>query len=112
LFCISVLFFFLRFSISWVTSSFMLSIFVLSSFISVFMVLFVSLCCLFSASMVSFICSCAFSNSLYLLSWNFFCVSYTFWLTISSILSIKFSLIICRISSLRWFLWASLGSLA
>jgi hypothetical protein len=37
LFCISVSFFFLRFSISWGTSSLLLSIFALNSFISLFM---------------------------------------------------------------------------
>jgi hypothetical protein len=47
-----------------------------------------------------------------LLSWNFLSVSCTFWLTISSIICIKFSLITLRISSFRLFLWASLGSLA
>jgi hypothetical protein len=61
--------FFLRFSISWVTSSLILSIFILSSFISLFMVIFVSLWCLFRTSMISFICSCTFSYSLFLLSW-------------------------------------------
>jgi hypothetical protein len=71
---------------------------------------FVSLWCLYSASMVSFISSCSFSNSLFLLSWNFLSVYCTFWFTISSIISIKFSLIICRISSFRLFLWSSLGS--
>jgi hypothetical protein len=35
-----------------------------------------------------------------------------FWLTTSSIFSMKFSVITCRISSLRLFLWASLGSFA
>jgi hypothetical protein len=38
LFCISVSFFFLRFSISWITSTLILSIFALNSFISLFMV--------------------------------------------------------------------------
>jgi hypothetical protein len=112
LFCISVSFFFLRFSISWVASSLILCIFVLSSFICLFIVFFISLWCLYSASIVSFICYCAFSNSLFLLSYNFLSVSCTFWLTISSIISIKFSLITCRISSFRLLLWASLGSLA
>jgi hypothetical protein len=46
-----------------------------------------------------------------LLPWNK-SVSCTFRLTISSIISIKFSLITCRISSFRVFFWASLGSLA
>jgi hypothetical protein len=59
---------FLRFSISWVALSVMFSIFALSSFISLLIVFFVSLWCLYSASMVSFISSCAFSNSLFLLS--------------------------------------------
>jgi hypothetical protein len=48
LFFISVLFFFLRFSISWGTSSFVLSIFTLNSFISLFMVCSVSVWCLFT----------------------------------------------------------------
>jgi hypothetical protein len=73
---------------------------------------FVSLWCLYSASTVYFICSCAFSNSLFLLSWNFLHVSCTFLSCIFSIISIKFSLITCRISSFRLFLWASLGYLA
>jgi hypothetical protein len=47
-----------------------------------------------------------------LLSWYFLSVSCTFWLAISSTISIKFSLISCRISSFRVFLWASLGSLS
>jgi hypothetical protein len=112
LFCLSVSFFFPRFSISWVTFSLILSIFILSSFICLFIVFFVSLWCLYSACMVSFICSYAFSNSLFLLSWNFLSVFCTFYLTISSIISIKFSLITQKISSFRLFLWASLGSLA
>jgi hypothetical protein len=41
-----------------------------------------------------------------------FLVSCTFWLIISSIKSMKFSLITCMISSFRLFLWALLGSLA
>jgi hypothetical protein len=45
-----------------------------------------------------------------LLSWNFLSVSCAFWLTISSIISIKFSLSTCSISSFRLFLWASLES--
>jgi hypothetical protein len=59
LFYISVSFFFLRFSISWVASSLISSIFILISFISLFIVYFVSLWCLCSASIFSFICSCA-----------------------------------------------------
>jgi hypothetical protein len=58
------------------------------------------------------ISSYAFSNSLFLLSWNFLSVSCTFWLAISSVISIKLSLIACRISSLRVFFWVSLGSLS
>jgi hypothetical protein len=50
--------------------------------------------------------------SLFLVSWNFLGVSCAFWLTVSSISSMKFSVITCRISSLRVFLWTSLGSLA
>jgi hypothetical protein len=45
-------------------------------------------------------------------SWNFLGASCMFWLTMSSNISKKFSVITCRISSLRLFLWASLGSLA
>jgi hypothetical protein len=62
-FCISVSFFFLRFSISWVTSSLILSIFILNSLISLFMVFSVSLWCLFGALMSSLICFCVFSYS-------------------------------------------------
>jgi hypothetical protein len=47
-----------------------------------------------------------------LLSWNFLSVSCTFWLMISSVISIKFSLITWTVSSFRLFLWASLASLA
>jgi hypothetical protein len=43
LFCISVSFFFLRFCISCVTSSLILSIFLLNSFVSLFMVFCFSL---------------------------------------------------------------------
>jgi hypothetical protein len=50
-FCISVSFFFMRFSISWVTSSLILSIFTLNSLISLFVVFSVSLWYLFRASM-------------------------------------------------------------
>uniref|UniRef100_A0A8C0ZXJ9 Neurobeachin-like protein 1 n=1 Tax=Castor canadensis TaxID=51338 RepID=A0A8C0ZXJ9_CASCN len=66
--------------------------------------------------MVSFISSFAFSNSLFLLSWNFLSVSCTFWLTLSGIISIKFSLIpvLCLLlnysSGLHWVLWHSLSS--
>jgi hypothetical protein len=55
LFCISVLFFFLRFS-----KNLNLSIFALNSFISLLMVIFVSVWCLFRASTISFICFCVF----------------------------------------------------
>jgi hypothetical protein len=41
-----------------------------------------------------------------LLSWNILSVSCTFLLTISSIVSIKFSSITCRLSSFRMLLWA------
>jgi hypothetical protein len=111
LFCISVSLFFLRFSISKATFSLILSIFSLNSFTSLFMVFSVSFWCLFRAPMTSFICFCVFSYYLFLLSWNFLSASCTFWLTMFSIISIKFSLITCRISSFRLFLWASLGSL-
>jgi hypothetical protein len=51
-----------------------------------------------------------------LLSWNFLSVSCTFWFTISSIISIKFSLSTCGMSSfklscgLHSVLWHSLSS--
>jgi hypothetical protein len=63
LFFISVSFFFLRFSISWVTSSLILSIFALNSFIPLLMVMFVSVLCLSRALMISFVCFCVFSYS-------------------------------------------------
>jgi hypothetical protein len=110
-FCISVSFFFLRFSISWVTSSLVFSIFVFNSFISLFIVFSVSLCYLFRGHLSSFICFCVFSYSLFLVSRNFLSASCTFWLTRSGNISMKFSVITCRISSLRLFLWALLGSL-
>jgi hypothetical protein len=65
LFCISVSFFFLRFFISWVTSSLILLIFDLNSFTSLFVVVSVSVLCLFRASMISSICFCVFSYSLF-----------------------------------------------
>jgi hypothetical protein len=112
-FCFVFLFhyFFLRFSIWWITSSLILSTFILNSFISLFMVCSVSFWCLFRTSMVSFICYCTFSYSLFLLTQNFLSVSCTFWLTMSSIISVKFSLITHKISSFRVFLWSSLGFL-
>jgi hypothetical protein len=64
LFCISGSFFFLRFSISWVTSSLILLILDLNSFISLFVVFSVLLCCLLRAPMISFICF-VFSHILY-----------------------------------------------
>jgi hypothetical protein len=62
LFCISVSFF-LSFLLSCITSSLILLIFVLNSFISLFMVLSVSLWYLFRAPMTSFIhfCVCSYS---------------------------------------------------
>jgi hypothetical protein len=69
LFCTSVSFFFLRFSISRVMS-FLLSIFIFNSFISLFMVFSISLWCLFRAPMISFFYFCVFSYSLFLLSWG------------------------------------------
>jgi hypothetical protein len=48
---------------------------------------------------------------LFLVSLNFLSASCTFCLTMSSNISMKFSVITCRISSLRKFLWASLDSL-
>jgi hypothetical protein len=67
-FCVSVSFFFLRFSISWVTYSLILSIFMFNSLICLFMIFSVSLWCLFSVSMNLFICFCVFSYSLFLMS--------------------------------------------
>jgi hypothetical protein len=61
--------------------------------------------------MVSLICFCVFSYSLVLLSWNFLSASCMFWLTMSSRISMKFSLITCRVSSFRVFLWSLVGSL-
>jgi hypothetical protein len=84
-FCVSVWFFFLRFSISWVTSSLTFSIFIFNSFISLFILFSVSFWCLFRAPMSSFICSCVFSYSLFLVSWNFLSASCMFWLTVSRI---------------------------
>jgi hypothetical protein len=86
----------------------LMPIFILNSFMSLFMVSSMSLWCLFRAPVVSFICSCAFSYSLLLLSQDFSC---TFWLTMSSNIFMKFSVITWRISSFRVFLWTLLGSL-
>jgi hypothetical protein len=61
--------------------------------------------------MSSFISFCFFSYPLFFVSWNYLSASCTFWLTMSSIISMKFSVITCRISSLRMFLWTSLGPL-
>jgi hypothetical protein len=91
LFCISVLFFFSEvfhipshflFNVGYYQSEF---VYLFINRVLCFTVVFIQ-CCI-----VSFVCSCAFSNSLVLLSWNFLSVSCTFWLTISSIISIKFS---------------------
>jgi hypothetical protein len=62
--------------------------------------------------MSSFICFCVYSYSLCLVSWNFLSASCMFQLTTSSNISMKFSVITFKISSLRMFLWALLGSLA
>jgi hypothetical protein len=66
-FCVSVSFFFLRFSISWITASLN---FLFSSLInlSLFVVFSVSLWCLFRAPMSSFICFYVFLYSLFLVS--------------------------------------------
>jgi hypothetical protein len=61
--------------------------------------------------LILFICFCVFSYYLFLLSWNFLSASCMFWLTMSINISMKFSLIICRISSSSVFLCASLDSL-
>jgi hypothetical protein len=79
------------------------------------MVISISVWYLFRVPMISFICFCVFSYSLIFLSWNFLSVSYMFWLTMSSTISKKFSLITCRISSFRvfcglcWVPWYSLS---
>jgi hypothetical protein len=101
--------FFLRFSISWVTSFLILSIFVFNSFIILFIMFsfhFGVYLCLLS------FCFCVFSYSLFLLCWNFLSASCMFWLTMSSNMSMKFWVITCRLSSLEVFLWPSLGFLA
>jgi hypothetical protein len=103
LFCISVSFFFLWFSISWATFSLILSIFYLNSFITLFMVVSVSVWHLFSASMISFVCFYVFSYSLFLSSGNLLSSSCMFWLIMLSNISMKFSLIACRISSFSVF---------
>jgi hypothetical protein len=46
---------------------------------------------------------------LFLLCWTFLSASSTFWLIMSSNISMKFSLITCWIFSFRVFLWASLN---
>jgi hypothetical protein len=66
--------------------------------------------CLFKSSLSSFICFCVLSCS-FLVSWNFLGASGTFWLTLSNIFSMNLSMISCKISSLRLFLWTSLGYL-
>jgi hypothetical protein len=71
-FCVSVSLFFLRFSISWVTSSLVLSIFIFNSVMCLFILNTVSFWYLFRAPMSTFICSCVFSYPLVLVSWNFF----------------------------------------
>jgi hypothetical protein len=90
IFYVCVSFFFLRFSMPWLTSSFILLIFFLNLFMSLFMVFSVSLWCLLRAPMSSFIYFCVFSYSLFLFSCNFLSASYTFWLTLSSNISMKF----------------------
>jgi hypothetical protein len=70
-FCIFVSLFFLRFNISLVTSSLILSIFIFNSFLALFIVFSVSLSCLFRAPMSSFICFCVFSYSLFLVILEF-----------------------------------------
>jgi hypothetical protein len=76
-----------------------------------FIVFSVSLWCLFRAPMISFICFCVYSYSLFLLSWNFLSVSCMFCLTMSSIISMKFLLITSRISSFNVFLLGFVGFL-
>jgi hypothetical protein len=101
--------FFLMFSISLSNSSFIFCVVILihKSFYSV-------LCftlCLLKSTLCSFICFCVFSCFLFLVSWNFLSASCTFWLTMSSSFSMNFSVISSKISSLRVFMWVSLGSL-
>jgi hypothetical protein len=59
-----------------------------------------SLWCLFRAPMCSLIHLCVFSYSLFFVSWNFLSASCTFWLTMSSVISMKISVIACKS-----FLW-------
>jgi hypothetical protein len=82
--------------------------FALNSFISLFMVFSVSLWYLFRAPVSSLICFYVFLYSLFLWSWNFLSASCMFWFTLSCNISMKFSVISCRISSFKMFLWASL----
>jgi hypothetical protein len=79
-----------------------------NSYISLFIGSFVLLWCLLKSSLSSFICFCVFLCALFLVSWNFFSASYTFWFYISSIFSMNFSVISSKISSLRIFTWVSL----
>jgi hypothetical protein len=44
-------------------------------------------------------------------SWYFLNASCTFWLTMSSTIPMKFSVITCKISAFSLFLWTLLGSL-
>jgi hypothetical protein len=104
-FCISISFFFLTFSISWVTPSLILSIFSLNSFLYLW-------CSLFHFGVYLgllwyYLFVVVFSHIIFFV-FNFLSDSCMFWLTMSSNISMKFSLITCRISSfsvLVGFLW-------
>jgi hypothetical protein len=109
MFSVSVWFFFEVFHI--MGHSLFNSIFIFNSFIPLFILFSVLLWCLFRAPLSSCICFCVLSYSLFLVSWNFLSVSCSFWLTMSRIFSMEFSVISCKMSYLRVFLWASLGSL-
>jgi hypothetical protein len=58
---------------------------------------------LLNSSLSSFTCFCVSSCSYFLVSWNFLSASYSFWLTMSSVFSMNFSVISSKISSLRIF---------
>jgi hypothetical protein len=79
-FFVPVWFPFLRLSMFLVTSSLTFFILLYNSFISLFIVFFVSLWYLFVVPLSSFICFCVFPCSLFLVSWNFLSASCTFWL--------------------------------
>jgi hypothetical protein len=93
----------MRFSISLLKSSFIFCVVIFNSYVTFFIVSFVSLWCLLKSFLSSFICFYVFSCSLFLVSWNFFNVSCTSLLTMSSIFTKSFSVISSKISSLGFF---------